>query len=66
MNRERILRDLEYVCGGMTTLREMCDKENKSQKRYYDLLDDWIDVLYNVIGAIGEDEYDASKYQGTC
>lgn len=63
MNRERILRDLEYVGGGMTALREMCDKENKSQKRYYDLLDDWIDVLYNVISAIGEDEDYASKYQ---
>ena len=63
MNRERVLRDLEYVGGGMTALREMCDKESKSQKRYYDLLDDWIDVLYNVIGAIEEDGKDAPKYQ---
>lgn len=64
MNKVSILRDLEYIGGSMTTLKTLCDKENsKSQEHLYQLLDEWIDVVYNIIDQIdGEEETnDAAK-----
>ena len=57
MNKVSILRELEYISGGMTAFKTLCDKENsKSQERLYKLLNTWIDVIYNIIDQIDREE----------
>ena len=58
-NKERILRDLEYLGGGIATLKAATNKEKQTQ--YYELLDDWLDTLYSVIDMIEED-YENAAY----
>lgn len=58
MNRIKILRDLEYIAGGLVTLKTLCNREDKIQGRYYDLIEDWNDILYNVIDQLAKEEED--------
>lgn len=66
MNKERILRDIEYVNGGITAFKSLCDKENKGQARHYELLDEWQDILCSIIDMIEEDYKNAKNTRGTC
>lgn len=59
MNRTKILRDLEYISGGLVTLKTLCNREDKNQGRYYDLIEDWNDILYNIIDQIAKENDDA-------
>ena len=58
MNRTKILRDLEYISGGMVTLKMLCNREERYQARYFDLLEDWTNILYNVIDQLAKEEED--------
>ena len=60
MNKGRILRDIEYINGGITAFKSLCDEENKSQARYYKVLDEWQDILCSIIDMIEED-YENAK-----
>jgi hypothetical protein len=60
-NKERILRDIEYISGGITVFKSLCDKENKSQARYYKILDEWQDILCFITDMIEEDYTDAQN-----
>lgn len=57
-NREKILRDIEYISGGINAFKSLCDKENKGQERHYKILDEWHDILFSIMDMIEED-YDA-------
>ena len=55
-NKEQILRNLEYIGGGMTTLKTLCSNKEKSYNiPYYDLMEEWIDTIYDTIRLIEED-----------
>ena len=58
MNKQRILRDIEYINGGITTLKMLCKTDEKSQvyAAYYQLFDEWQDILCSMIDDIEEDE----------
>lgn len=60
-NRERILRDIEYISGGITALKTLCNNEEKYASNYR-LLDEWHDILYNIIDMIEEDYNDAKNH----
>lgn len=55
MNKEKILRDLEYVNGGITTLKATFEINAEKHHPYYNLCDEWQDVICNVIDMIEED-----------
>lgn len=58
MNKGRILRDIEYINGGITTLKMLCKTDEKSSiyAAYYQLFDEWQDILCSMIDDIEEDE----------
>ena len=53
-NKEKILRDLEYVNGGVTAFKTLCNSEGKFAS-YYRMLDEWQDILCNIMDMIEED-----------
>ena len=53
MNKESVLRDLDYIYGGMAALRTLCQRD--SNKEWYNLMEDWCDVISNVIAEIEDD-----------
>lgn len=55
MNKEKILRDLEYVNGGITTLKAIFETSTEKNHPYYNLCDEWQDVICHVINMIEED-----------
>lgn len=60
MNKEKILRDLEFVNGGITTLKAIFETNTEKHHPYYNLCDEWQDVICNVIDMIEED-YDKCR-----
>lgn len=59
-NKERILRNLEYLEGGITALKTLCDAANSSVgASYYDLFSDWQDILCETLDMIEEDNENA-------
>ena len=58
-NREKILRDIEYINGGISAFKSMCDNDNKKHERFYHTLDEWQDILWNIIDMIEEDDENA-------
>ena len=58
-NQEKILRDLEYINGGITTLKAILKTNTDKNRPYYDLCDEWQDIIYHVIDMIEEDYKDA-------
>ena len=55
-NKEQILRNLEYLGGGMTTFKTLCgNRENKYNIPYCDLMEEWVDTIYDTIELIEED-----------
>lgn len=59
-NKERILRRLEYIEGGITALKTLCNAANSPVgESYYKLLSEWQNILYETIDMIEEDNEDA-------
>lgn len=59
-NKERILRNLEYLEGGITALKTLCDAANSPVgESYYKLLSEWQDILYEALVMIEEDNKNA-------
>lgn len=54
MNKETILRNLEYVTGGLNTLKTLCNNEEKNAS-YYELFDEWFTILNDIMESLGED-----------
>ena len=57
MDRVRILRDLEYLSGGLTVIKSLCKDKDENFRQ---LVDDWEDIIYSVIDEI-EEEYKNAK-----
>ena len=53
MNRVKVLRDLEFLSGGLTTLKTLYTDGNNG--KLYDLIQDWNDILFNVIDQIAKE-----------
>ena len=58
-NKERILRDIEYINGGITALKTLFNNEGKHAP-YYQLMDEWQDIICSVIDLIEEDYENAA------
>ena len=59
-NKERILRNLEYIEGGITALKTLCDAANSSVgASYYKLFGEWQDILCGTADMIEEDNENA-------
>lgn len=59
-NKERILRDLEYISGGISTLKTLSTNK-KDCATTYNLFDEWQDIICSIIDMIEEDYDNASK-----
>ena len=55
-NKERILRNLEYIEGGITALKTLCNAaDSPVGESYYKLLSEWQDILCETADMIEED-----------
>ena len=52
-NKEKILRDLEFIGGGIRALKAYTDRDKYPLP--YQLYDEWNDIIYSVIDAVEED-----------
>lgn len=59
MNKERILRDIEYVNGGITAFKALCKQGGDKFTPYYEMFDEWQDILCSILDMIEEDYEDA-------
>ena len=59
-NKEKILRDLEYISGGVTTLKTLSNTNSKSGEASYRLFDEWQDIICNIMDMIEEDYENAT------
>ena len=57
-NKERILRNIEYVSGGLTTFKALCKQGGERFDPYHAVFDEWQDILCNVIDMIEEDYHE--------
>ena len=61
-NKEQILRNLEYIGGGMTTFKTLCSNREKScNVPYYNLMEEWMDTICDTIKLIEEDYEECQK-----
>lgn len=59
-NKERILRNLEYISGGITALKTLYKAANSPvSASYYELCNNWQDILFETIDMIEEDNENA-------
>lgn len=61
MNKERILRDIEYVNGGITAFRALFKQSGDKYTPSYKIFDEWQDILCSIIDMIEEDYKDAKN-----
>lgn len=47
MNKEQVLRDLEYLGGGMDAMAKMCN--SKANAPLYELMTEWREIVYNIV-----------------
>ena len=47
MNKEQILRDLEYLGGGMDAMAKMC--HGRANDPLYKLMTEWHEIVYNIV-----------------
>ena len=57
-NKEKIMRDLEYISGGITAFKSIC--QTNRDDRFYRLIDEWQDTIYSIIDMVEED-YENAK-----
>ena len=53
MNKTSILRNLEFLDGGMTAIYNITAEKDNGVKL---LIDEWRDIIYSIIDEIEEDE----------
>lgn len=62
-DKQTILRDLEYVIGGITALKTMYKaQDEKKFTPFYELCDEWQDILCSVIDLVEEDSNNDATY----
>lgn len=54
-NKEKIIRNLEYICGGIAAIKCIFNTDDKRNAAIYQLLDDWEENLYETMELIEED-----------
>ena len=60
-NKERILRDIEYVNGGITAMKALFESNKERNAPFYTVFDEWQDIICSIIDMIEEDYDNASK-----
>lgn len=53
MDKVRILRDLEYIAGGITAIKSMCKPEQENTKQ---LFDEWQELIFCIIDMVEDDD----------
>lgn len=56
-NKEQILRNLEYLNGGITAFKKMC-AEDKNHPHTCEMIEDWQDTICCTIDMIEEDYHE--------
>ena len=59
-NKERIMRNLEYISGGMVAMKIACGNR-ECNKIYYQLMDNWYETIWDTINLIEEDYKNAEN-----
>ena len=52
-DKEQILRNLEYINGGITAFKQLC-LDSKNHQGTIDMIEDWQDTICNTIDMIEE------------
>lgn len=60
-NKEKILRDIEYINGGITAFKAMFKQAGEKFDPYYATFDEWQDTLFSIIDMVEED-YENAAY----
>ena len=55
MDKVRILRDLEYLNGGIVVMKRLSDNNKEEYKPMKDMFDEWNDIIYNIIDQIAKE-----------
>ena len=58
MNKLQIARNLEYVAGGINTIKRMCTQEK--DKYFASILSDWEEWIFDALDLVLEDDEDAA------
>lgn len=56
-NREQILRNLEYINGGITAFKQLC-LDSKNHQGTIDMIEEWQDAICNTIDLVEEDYHE--------
>lgn len=64
MDKLQIARNLEYVAGGIDTVKRMCTQEK--DKYFASILSNWEEWIFDALDLILEDEEDATDTGRTC
>lgn len=60
MNKEQILRNLDYIAGGIFIVKKMCEND-KDYKNWVEICDEWEDIIFDIIDLIKEDYEECQK-----
>lgn len=60
MDKARILRELEYLSGGINVVKTLFKNDEKQQK-YYFMFDTWNDIIFNIIDMVEKDDENAEN-----
>lgn len=60
MNKTSILRDLEYLAGGLSVVKTLF-KNDEKQTKYYSMFDTWQDIVYNLMDEVEEEDDNATN-----
>ena len=58
-NKEKILRDLEYINGGLSVYKAVTNTRTEHAEQYQ-LFDEWQDTIYNIMDMVEEDYENAA------
>lgn len=58
MDKLQIVRNLEYVAGGINTVKRMCTQEK--DKYFASILSEWEEWIFDALDMIMEDDEDAT------
>ena len=63
MDKLQIARNLEYVAGGIDTVKRMCTQEK--DKYFASILSEWEEWIFDALDMIMEDDEDATYSRRT-
>lgn len=63
MDKLQIVRNLEYVAGGINTVKRMCTQEK--DKYFASILSEWEEWIFDALDMIMEDDEDATYHRRT-